>query len=50
MILSYTIRHRTRGDVGGFDSMTEATLVAIALGWALDEWTIENVETEAIAQ
>jgi hypothetical protein len=40
----YTIRHRTLGDVGGFDSMTAATMIAIAIGWPLDEWTIELVE------
>lgn len=50
MIVAYTIRHRTRGDVGGFDSMTEATLVALRLGWLIADWTIENVEREAIAQ
>ena len=40
----YTIRHRVLGDVGGFDSMTAATCVAIAMGFPLDDWTIEPVE------
>jgi hypothetical protein len=40
----YTIRHRTLGDVGGFDSMTAATLVALAMGFPLADWSIELVE------
>jgi len=40
----YTIRHRELGDVGGFSSMTEATATALAIGWPLDDWTIELVE------
>ncbi len=43
----YTIRHRTLGDVGGFESMTAATLTALAFGYALDDWTIELVEVLA---
>ena len=45
----YTIRHRTRGDVGGFASQTEATLVAIEIGWPLADWSIELVETQELA-
>jgi len=44
MITNYTIRHRTRGDVGGFPSQVEATLVALEIGWPLDEWEIEPVD------
>jgi hypothetical protein len=43
-VIAYTIRHRQFGDVGGFDSMTAATMVALSLGWPLDEWTVEPVE------
>jgi len=43
----YTIRHRTFGDCGGFSSMTEATLVALELGWPLADWTIEPVEARS---
>ena len=43
----YTIRHRELGDVGGFDTMTAATLTAIAFGWPLEDWTIELRELEA---
>lgn len=43
----YTIRHRTLGDVGGFDTMTAATLTAIALGFALEDWTIELLEARS---
>lgn len=49
MIVEYTIRHRTLGDVGGFPSQTAATLVAIEIGWPLDDWTIELVEAPAPA-
>ncbi len=44
MRTEYTIRHRSLGDVGGFDSMTAATLTAIAIGFPLADWTIELVE------
>ena len=40
----YTIRHRVLGDVGGFESMTAATVVAIAIGFPIEDWTIELVE------
>jgi hypothetical protein len=43
-VREYTIRHRTLGNVGGFDSMTAATLVALSFGWPLEEWTVEPVE------
>lgn len=43
----YTIRHRELGDVGGFDSMTAATLVAISIGWPIADWTIELVEARS---
>jgi hypothetical protein len=42
----YTIRHRTLGDVGGFSSMTEATLVALTFPWPLEDWTIELRELD----
>lgn len=44
MIVEYTIRHRTLGDVGGFSSQTAATLVAIEIGWPLEDWDVELVE------
>jgi len=44
MITEYTIRHRTRGDVGGFASQTEATVIALRIGWPLEDWEIEPVE------
>jgi hypothetical protein len=44
MNTEYTIRHRTLGDVGGFSSHTAATLVAIAIGWPLADWSIEPVD------
>jgi hypothetical protein len=43
-VTRYTIRHRTLGDVGGFDSMTAATMTALSLGWPLDEWSVEPAE------
>lgn len=43
----YTIRHATRGDVGGFSSQTEATLVALEIGWPAAEWSIELLEGPA---
>lgn len=43
-MIAYTIRHRQLGDVGGFDSMTAATLTALFFGWPLDEWSVEPVE------
>lgn len=43
----YTIRHVTRGDVGGFASQTEATMVALAFGWPLADWSIELVEARS---
>lgn len=43
----YTIRHRVFGDVGGFESMTAATLTAIGFGFAFDDWTIELVEARS---
>lgn len=47
MITEYTIRHRTRGDVGAFSSATEATLIAIEIGWPFADWSIELVEGPA---
>jgi hypothetical protein len=47
MITEYTIRHRTRGDVGGFGSHTEAAAVALSIGWPLEDWEIEPVEAPA---
>lgn len=44
MKTEYTIRHRTIGDIGGFPSMTSATLEALGFDWPLDEWTIALVE------
>lgn len=46
---SYTIRHRIHGDCGGFTSQTEATLVAIALGFPLADWEIELVDVPELA-
>lgn len=49
MRTEYVIRHRTLGDAGGFSSQTEATLVAIALGFPLADWSIELVEALELA-
>lgn len=43
-MIEYTIRHRTLGDVGGFESMTAATMTALFFGWPLDDWSVEEVE------
>jgi hypothetical protein len=40
----YTIRHRTLGDVGGFESMTAATMTALCFDWPLSDWSVEPVE------
>jgi hypothetical protein len=43
-VTQYTIRHRTLGDVGGFDSMTAATMTALWLGYPLEDWTVQPIE------
>lgn len=42
----YTIRHAKEGDLGRFDSMTEATLMALWFPWRLEDWSVEVIEGE----
>lgn len=42
----YTIRHAELGDLGRFDSMTEATLMALWFPWRLQDWSVEPIEAE----